>query len=174
MTLANMAIQRWLNRDPISELGGYNLYRYLRNNPFGFVDPYGLQPGVPPLRPPCEDFETPGEGSMMGFGQTLGFRDRPDPPITIMPDPELSPLQAIANWLHQLEEAEEDNGTTEGGGFNFGSFNTGLGPVVYITYTPSPAPLQIINGGPAPAQLLPSLLSVNSVPASVSQPLPRR
>ncbi len=37
---ANVA--RWLNRDPIEEGGGLNLYGYVANNPTNAVDPYGL------------------------------------------------------------------------------------------------------------------------------------
>jgi RHS repeat-associated protein len=33
---------RWLNRDPIGELGGLNLYSYVFNNPINWSDPYGL------------------------------------------------------------------------------------------------------------------------------------
>ena len=36
------ALQRWLNRDPIGEAGGINLYEFVGNNPVGNVDPYGL------------------------------------------------------------------------------------------------------------------------------------
>jgi RHS repeat-associated protein len=34
--------QRWLNRDPIQERGGINLYAYVANDPVNYIDPYGL------------------------------------------------------------------------------------------------------------------------------------
>jgi RHS repeat-associated protein len=33
---------RWLNRDPIGETGGVNLYAYVNADPLDFVDPFGL------------------------------------------------------------------------------------------------------------------------------------
>jgi RHS repeat-associated protein len=35
-------LQRWINRDPIGEAGGVNLYQFARNNPLSFVDRDGL------------------------------------------------------------------------------------------------------------------------------------
>jgi RHS repeat-associated protein len=35
-------LQRWINTDPLGELGGINLYGYVRNNPIGKSDRYGL------------------------------------------------------------------------------------------------------------------------------------
>jgi RHS repeat-associated protein len=40
--------QRWLNRDPIEERGGINLYEYVFNNPADKSDGYGLDPVLPP------------------------------------------------------------------------------------------------------------------------------
>ena len=35
-------LQRFLNRDPIQELGGLNLYGLVGNSPVAYVDPFGL------------------------------------------------------------------------------------------------------------------------------------
>jgi RHS repeat-associated protein len=35
-------LQRWLNEDPIGELGGINLYDFVANNPNSLIDPFGL------------------------------------------------------------------------------------------------------------------------------------
>jgi RHS repeat-associated protein len=36
------SLPRWLNRDPIGERGGINLYAYARNDSINFADPQGL------------------------------------------------------------------------------------------------------------------------------------
>jgi hypothetical protein len=35
------AAQRWLNRDPIEETGGLNMYGFVRNEPIHAIDPFG-------------------------------------------------------------------------------------------------------------------------------------
>jgi uncharacterized protein RhaS with RHS repeats len=35
---------RWLNRDPLQEQGGINLYAYVNGDPLGYVDPDGRHP----------------------------------------------------------------------------------------------------------------------------------
>ncbi len=39
------SLGRFINRDPINELGGLNLYGFVRNNPIMHVDPLGLACG---------------------------------------------------------------------------------------------------------------------------------
>ena len=41
------SMQRWLNRDPIGERGGLNLYGYVGNDPLDRIDPLGLAYGNP-------------------------------------------------------------------------------------------------------------------------------
>ena len=34
-------VQRWVNRDPLEETGGINLYRFVLNQPLSQIDPFG-------------------------------------------------------------------------------------------------------------------------------------
>jgi hypothetical protein len=38
-------IQRWINRDPIQEHGGFNVHRFVANNPMSWRDSFGLEVG---------------------------------------------------------------------------------------------------------------------------------
>ncbi len=86
-------LQRWVNRDPIEEWGGINLYAYVANNPYEFVDLYGFSwmdfhwynpiswywPGYngptysPPLPLPQPDYSYSGLRAQMGFGINNDF-----------------------------------------------------------------------------------------------------
>jgi RHS repeat-associated protein len=61
-------LARWLNRDPIAERGGTNLYGYVANKPVSERDPSGLM-GIlmAPINPPSSDPpnlpSVPGDGS---------------------------------------------------------------------------------------------------------------
>lgn len=50
---------RWLNRDPIGEEGGLNLYGYVLNDPINLIDPLGLHDlnvFPPGETPPIKDY----------------------------------------------------------------------------------------------------------------------
>jgi RHS repeat-associated protein len=52
------SLQRWGNRDPLSEWAGANLYRFVRNGPLAFLDSWGLFEGEDENRPlNCEQLE---------------------------------------------------------------------------------------------------------------------
>jgi len=66
-------LQRWLNRDPIGEAGGINLYDFVRNDPVIYFDHLGLQARKPrigepgyvtpiPALPPRPPDRHPGKG----------------------------------------------------------------------------------------------------------------
>jgi RHS repeat-associated protein len=49
---------KWLNRDPIGERGGINLYRFVKNRPTSLRDRFGLFEGEDPNKPiNCEQLE---------------------------------------------------------------------------------------------------------------------
>lgn len=73
---------RWLNRDPVSETGGLNLYAYVGNNPINVIDRLGLIWGMDWLDDPmldrplqaASDFSA-GWGDMLSFNITSLIRD---------------------------------------------------------------------------------------------------
>jgi len=59
--------QRWLNRDPIEENGGINLFGYVGNNPINLIDPFGLAEG---------DFKTAAlNNALKSIGSTSTYGD---------------------------------------------------------------------------------------------------
>jgi uncharacterized protein RhaS with RHS repeats len=77
----NPAAQRWLNRDPIGEMGGINLYAYVLNDPLNLIDPYGLHwtDYIPDfvVAPGVVNF-TAGMGDALSFTITRRIRDAND------------------------------------------------------------------------------------------------
>lgn len=61
----NPSSGRWLNRDPLGELGGLNLYGFVYNDPVQRFDPFGLESGPygypywPPPIPPSMPYYPP-------------------------------------------------------------------------------------------------------------------
>jgi RHS repeat-associated protein len=49
---------RWLSQDPLGDADGPNRYVYVRNNPVGLIDLYGLQATscIGPEKPPCRPY----------------------------------------------------------------------------------------------------------------------
>jgi RHS repeat-associated protein len=58
---------RWLNRDPLEEEGGLNLYGYVLNNPLNYFDPLGLSWGS------AAGSFVWGAGTSAAYAYTVGF-----------------------------------------------------------------------------------------------------
>lgn len=70
--------QRWINRDPIEEQGGLNLYGFVRNAPTHKHDSFGLYFGGGPPPDPDKPAETPDECAQRIYEEV---RDGPRPDI---------------------------------------------------------------------------------------------
>lgn len=76
-------VGRWLNRDPIKEMGGLNLYEFVNSNPLSFIDPFGLAYfAIRPLAmfggSVLYMFSVPGIGNVLNVGfyhEQLFFQD---------------------------------------------------------------------------------------------------
>ena len=76
---------RWLNRDPLAEDGGVNLYRYCFNNLFNYVDPDGLEPKLPGQA--GQNKPTVKEGKVIGLtSEQINSMRGLDRPMTRVPD----------------------------------------------------------------------------------------
>ncbi len=78
--LMNSSIARWINRDPIAENGGINLYAYVRNNPANNTDPSGLATFISPIQPPGNVQPPSGPVPSEPGGGAAGGGGAPPPP----------------------------------------------------------------------------------------------
>ena len=76
----NASLGRWINRDPIGELGGRNLYEYAANDPLDRMDPLGMMTlpgcGITHACPQCP--KKGNGGSPLAYG---GFGGLPQQPV---------------------------------------------------------------------------------------------
>jgi len=97
-------LQRWINRDPANEHGGRNLFRFVFNNPFLYVDAKGLQlflanPAIldPVIEEPVIE-PTPVPPPPTPAPPAPAPVPAPAPPVTLMPpnpNPTPPPAQPI-------------------------------------------------------------------------------
>ena len=109
-------LQRWLNRDPIQEAGGINLYRFVHNRPTVEVDPLGF--GANTITDGNTSYSSSGSmyGGPDGFAQPGPYYN-PSPmppfqsPLDMLPSgPSLSDAQALADALGQGNDPNAVNG----------------------------------------------------------------
>jgi RHS repeat-associated protein len=76
---------RWLNRDPIGERGGLNLYSYVENNSLNANDPMGLEQQYPGARI-----------TAYGFGKDNAYQGHPDGGDAVASTNDLSRIERVA------------------------------------------------------------------------------
>jgi RHS repeat-associated protein len=79
-------LQRWLNQDPIREMGGINLYGFVGNNPVNWVDPLGLEAGY--LYNPDGSMTLPNEAAYAQGAAAFGKMVTTLSPYQIVPNHE--------------------------------------------------------------------------------------
>ncbi len=116
----NPSLGRWINRDPIGESGGANLYQYAINRPTSVIDPTGLimYPATPQG---ISDFARDaglsagalGGGCRDVVNQVIGL-----PPGYINPLRDMGVTPHIAKNDHERRTSSIDNRTTRHDGYD--------------------------------------------------------
>ena len=101
-------MQCWLNRDPIYEWGGYNLYAFVKNNPFSWIDSDG---GAPI---PCSDMTSLiNNNNQSGLDtdiiKCIAFRESSFNPEAVSPDPK----STAAGLMGMNNRADADVGAEQ-------------------------------------------------------------
>ncbi|HEV2211014.1 MAG TPA: RHS repeat-associated core domain-containing protein [Verrucomicrobiae bacterium] len=91
-------IQRWINRDPIYEFGGLNLYAYALNKVPYVIDLFGLDANVPSGLPNGGSSASP-DSQYCSHTWAPYVPPAPPPPFRLLsPPPITNPLQGIPGW----------------------------------------------------------------------------
>jgi hypothetical protein len=87
----------WLNRDPIFEAGGINLYGFVENAPIGSIDPFGLE-----IPPPPKDmgFTLPDVEFAFRLADMCGIKG-PDGKSLLTVLAEMKSSQQKINWVER-------------------------------------------------------------------------
>lgn len=112
--------QRWINRDPVGEIGQPNLYEFAVNQPLGRFDPNGLFAPPPPRPPTCHPYVV-----AVWVGATLVYvvvevctRDpEPPPPANCPTEKFKTPYQV--DYEDCIEECSEGELPTRDHGYSF-------------------------------------------------------
>jgi uncharacterized protein RhaS with RHS repeats len=122
----------WLNRDPIEEAGGLNLYGYVGNNPVNYIDPLGLLVVI-----------TTTQGTVISVWTAQQFINQ----VQAQPNGTISDINFVGHANSMVQGIGDDNTPTEGlwlqngvpvlNGASTGNNNVSAGDVLNNKMTPN-------------------------------------
>jgi RHS repeat-associated protein len=124
-------LQRWLNQDPIQERGGFDLYRFVANNPINAIDPLGLLVII-----------TTTQGNVINVWTAQQFINQ----VQAQPDGTISDINFVGHGNSVVQGISDDNTPVEGLSLFWGDPELD-GPSI----NNNPVPLaDVLNGKMAP------------------------